>query len=340
MVRKRSRTSRKYYESDDNDSDSDFSLEDPRSQPAPKKYSLRQRKKALFIDDYDYEDDDEILPIPPTKAHSDDEDFEVERELAVGEVVAPDGEYVVNSTYANNYEDPAEDPNGLIDFEDMIRADIVVNKNRIDYDNMIDKTEITIKPNDTPAPVRSKRGRKPKKRPENEVDSSVLEPDMDVQETEDKNDRDYNPEEELETEKEKQQNCIQKEKQQNCIQNDPVKKNVEADCSLDADTLNSKINEDKDAQISHISTPEVLNDDSSNKNSDNIHTNSQESVIKLNENYLPKSVQLNGTVLTAEASEITELKEDPLVNSLENEEEDDDVVFIEDKRSEIIVLDD
>lgn len=331
MVRKRTRTSRKHYESDDNDSDSDFALEDARSQPAPKKYSLRQRKKALFIDDYDYEDDDEILPIPPTKAPSDDEDFEVERELAV-ETAAPNTDYTVKSTYANHYEDPAEDPNGLIDFEDMIRADIVVNKNRIDYDNMIDKTEITIKPNDEPAPARPKRGRKPKKRPENEIDSSFLEPETEVQEeTEDKNDKDYNPQEELEIETAKVQNCIQK---------DPLTESVKLDCSQYTDLPNSKINEAEDAQVSQISTTEIQNDDSNNKNSDNGHSNSQESVIKFNENYLQQSVHLNGSVLSAEASELSDSKEDPLVNSLENEDEDDDVVFVEDKRSEIIVLDD
>lgn len=297
MVRKRTRTSRKHYDSDDNDSDSDFALEDPRSQPAPKKYSLRQRKKALFIDDYDYEDDDEILPIPPTKGPSDDEDFEVEKELTLDE--GPN----THTSFSNHYEDPTEDPNGLIDFEDMIRADIVVNKNRIDYDNMIDKTEIKIQAiteAPAPVPVRSKRGRKPKKRPENEVDSSLLEPETDVQEEyENRTDGDYNPDEDTDAQTEIIQSTV----------SDSEKNVQEKSCEKQSDDIEKLTN------------------------TNNVNSETQESVIKLNENYVQKSLHLNGSISPAES------KEDAFKKSLEDEE-DDDVVFVEDKRSEIIVLDD
>lgn len=334
MVRKRSR---KHYESDDNDSDSDFSLEDPRSQPAPKKYSLRQRKKALFIDDYDYEDDDEILPIPPTKATSDDEDFEVEREIAPD--IAAGGEYVADSAYDNQYDDPSDNPNGLIDFEDMIRADIVVNKNRIDYDNMINKTEITIKPNNeepTTVPVKSKRGRKPKKKPENEIGSSVLEPETAVQEDlSDKKDSDFNPDDKVRQQTVKVQKSVHKD----------VNEAVEAVSSSQPETVkeidDNNLTNLEGEQKTITQVPECSNQNFSNENSDNENQNlnSQESVIKFNENYLQKPIQVNGTVLTT--SEESESQDVSVVDNLEiEEEEDDDVVFVEDKRSEVIVLDD
>lgn len=319
MVRKRSRTSRKHYDSDDNDSDSDFSLEDPRSQPAPKKYSLRQRKKALFIDDYDYEDDDEILPIPPTNAHSDDEDFDVEREVS-----APNNEYDANLTYTNtdNYEDPSDDPNGLIDFEDMIRADIVVNKNRIDYDNMIDKTEITIQPNKSKLvpPVKSKRGRKPKKRPETEIGSILLEPQAEVQEEfVKKTDTDY----------------IIKE----TVQNTEDYLSNETKCSVDNQISETKeeneLKNEETQPLTHILMPQNEETD----NGEQLNTDAQESVIKFNESCISKSIHVNGTVLTTETSESSEAKDDSIQLNAESDD-DDDVVFVEDKRSEIIVLDD
>lgn len=321
MVRKRSRTSRKHYDSDDNDSDSDFSLEETRSQPAPKKYSLRQRKKALFIDDYDYEDDDEILPIPPTTAHSDDEDFDLENELVVN---AANSEYEGNSTYSNHYTDPTEDPNGLIDFEDMIRADIVVNKNRIDYDNMIDKTEITIKPYEPAAtpPVKSKRGRKPKKKPEIEIETNLLEPETEVQE--DKTDKQYNSNEEHE--KEEVQNFIEKRESQ---EDSPI---VTEDKQLLIKDENELDNEgDQDSENT------VQNDESDKTNTDMLQVDSQDSVIKFNEKCIEKSIHVNGTVMSTETSSLSEPTDAAGPNYIES---DDDVVFVEDKRSEIIVLDD
>lgn len=321
MVRKRSRTSRKHYDSDDNDSDSDFALEDPRSQPAPKKYSLRQRKKALFIDDYDYEDDDEILPIPPTTVHSDDEDFDVERE-----VCAPESEYDASLAYTN--EDPSEDPNGLIDFEDMIRADIVVNKNRIDYDNMIDKTEITIQPNKSQSvpPVKSKRGRKPKKRPETEIGSILLEPQTEVQE---------------EIENKTDTNNIIKETVQispQKTQDNPTKETVEClDNQISEKKEENEMENEETQSSKDILTPQI--EETENGDTEQLNVDSQESVIKFNENCISKSIHINGTVLTTDSVELSEAKDDSNQNNIESDD-DDDVVFVEDKRSEIIVLDD
>lgn len=335
MVRKRTRTSRKHYESDDNDSDSDYELEDPGSHTAPKKYSLRQRKKALFIDDYDYEDDDEILPIPPTNAASDDEDFEVERELEYTEDSS--AQYVEASTYNNHIEDPSEDPNALIDFEDIIRADIVVNRNRIDYDNMINKTEIKLQANEEPTPVRSKRGRKPKKRPGNEVDSTLLELGTEVnEEYDDKDDVDYNPAEEVEPQMDDMQRSepaisVGESEQEDFVGETRVhvepRKNPEN--TEDQPKLPPPSQEDED----------LPNDSPDTTNSSNTFTNSQESVIKFIHN---NSTYVNCKLSSTEPSDFSESKGDPLENPLEDDDddEDDDVVFVEDKRSEIIVLDD
>lgn len=316
MVRKRSRTTRKHYDSDDNDSDSDFSVDEAQSEPAPKKYSLRQRKKALFINDYDYEDDDEILPIPPMKATSDDEDYEIEQ----GEVGEPP-----NSTYSDEYQEAVEDPNGLIDFEDMIRADIVMNRNRIDYDNVIDKNEITVQINKEAAnstPVRAKRGRKPKKRPENEVDSSILEPETDVQEEfEDKNDVDYTPEE-------KQHDPKELLKHLKCVGNLQQSK-------TDQQPINKEIIPDNVDKIE-------VGDENEHSN-DNTDTNdtllNQESVIKFNESYLYKHLISNGTELPASHQENSNNVSEISLKD-EDGDDDDDVVFIEDNRAEIIILDD
>ncbi|EFA00719.1 hypothetical protein TcasGA2_TC003600 [Tribolium castaneum] len=149
MVRKRSRR----CDSDDNDSDSDVEFDvQQRSQPAPKKYSLRERKKAPSLTaDFDYYGLDEEET--GARGASTDEDFEVTPETNVSE---PDI-------------DPANSE-GLIDFEDIIRADIVVNRNKIDYDNLIQKSEIRLT-----QPKR--RGRKPKNSVEEkkELDESNLE---------------------------------------------------------------------------------------------------------------------------------------------------------------------
>ncbi|KAG5895451.1 hypothetical protein JTB14_001328 [Gonioctena quinquepunctata] len=201
MVRKRARTSRKYYESDEPETDSDYG-EDPAQEPAPKKYSLRQRKRASFTD-FDYDDDG--VQVPP-KAATDDEEYEVDKEIGVEEAPSeePSEEYVAPSTYENSVEPeqselPA-DTDELVDFEDMIRADIVVNKNRIDYDNVIQKTEIKVQSLEGKDPVvpvsavqqpkpKAKRGRKPKRRNSDMDEGHFLAPLL----QEDENDEDYHP---------------------------------------------------------------------------------------------------------------------------------------------------
>lgn len=197
MVRKRSKGAKRHYESDDEpETESDFD-DDPVYEPAPKKYSLRQRKKATFnSDDWQYEED---VPSEDSKA-ADQED--VQSESKVDETA--DSEFVDDSTVEPAAEKPTENDEELVDFEDMIRADIVVNKNRIDYDNVIQKTEIKVQPlpegeKDIPKaksikslpPIkpRGKRGRKPKRKSFEPEEPQYFAPQI----QEDENDEDYHP---------------------------------------------------------------------------------------------------------------------------------------------------
>lgn len=186
MVRKRTRPaktrrySRKDYESDENESDDSLDLDSPPSSPAPKRYGLRQRKQPIFCEDFDYDDEDELNV---NKHRSDDEEYDVEVDLNdVKETqfvrtnrTFPRRESTRANVSVSTIEPEVEEvsmDNGLIDFEDVIRADVVVNKQRVDYDNIINKTEIqieTIGGNNVPVkPVREKgkRGRKPKPKPQ------------------------------------------------------------------------------------------------------------------------------------------------------------------------------
>ncbi|XP_023028793.2 LOW QUALITY PROTEIN: uncharacterized protein [Leptinotarsa decemlineata] len=437
MVRKRSRTSRKHYESDEPETDSDYT-DDPAYEPAPKKYSLRQRKRTIFTEDFDYDDDG--VEIPP-KAPSDDEEYHAVNELTVDE--APSSEYVAPSTYINSFEpDQGETPAGtdeLVDFEDMIRADIVVNKNRIDYDNVIQKTEIKVQPFDgkqtiPPSTVahhskpKSKRGRKPKrrnsdmdeghflapliqedendehyhpykpkrerkqkKRADGEIDSSLLEPETEVQEDEyeDKDDADYNPDDDLEYVD--IANCMQTEFSEYPADNSastkkdqPMDKNIDnngisdcvnkvvaevipkvTECTKNAteevmedtkDVEQLKDNQDKVIQnvenissesIKHAiavteSIPSIDNtvvDIQSEDDGNTITTNfrsptSQDyNISRTSENVHKSPIQVNGTI-------IVEDQEIQLVHKQEIEEIDDDVLVIEDKKCDVIILDD
>ncbi|KAF7272855.1 uncharacterized protein LOC143198624 [Rhynchophorus ferrugineus] len=177
MVRKRSRTaktrrnSKKNYESDDNDSDIDLELSSPPSSPARKRYGLRQRKQPVIFTDYDYDDDEDKNP----EKTGSDEEYCVEVDLDSGQsneckMSSKQDEECNNSVESSSYYNEHESEeismeNGLIDFEDVIRAD-VVNKRKVDYDNMITKTQIQIHGVNKPvAPVKEKgrRGRKPKR---------------------------------------------------------------------------------------------------------------------------------------------------------------------------------
>ncbi|XP_018579437.1 uncharacterized protein LOC108917367 [Anoplophora glabripennis] len=337
MVRKRSRTARKYY--DENDSDSDFTLEDPPSEPAPKKYSLRQRKRRLFTE---FEFDDDGDEIEPTKVPSDDDDFQVEKELELDE--APGTEYIDKETYINHYEpeneDIPEDADGLIDFEDMIRADIVVNKNRIDYDNIIQKTEIKVQPIvETVQPVmKSKRGRKPKVRPEGEIDSSLLEPETEMQETEfyDKDDGDYNPADDLDNEE--LIDCAQL---------------MHAELSECANETSASIPNEisNEANTEDSTTPAYVAPKEEDIKPDNVADNTdiaQDLLTKVNEdiasNINQDTVDIKGKVSMEECSNnivTADETSSKVVNTGIVDVDDDDVVLVEDeKKCEVIVLDD
>lgn len=422
MVRKRSRTSKKYYESDDNDTDSDFALDDSPAEPAPKKYSLRQRKRSLFLADYEYEDDEDI---PPPKHESEDEDFEVEAQVEINVNETPHSNS--DNTFISHIEPETMPEDELIDFEDVIRADIVVNKNRIDYDNIITKTEIKLQPSSitTPVaapPVKSKRGRKPKARPrkeyeydlighmyepetevqeedsdyeqpvrtrrerkpkvrpETEVDSSVLEPEMDLQEEyDDANDKDYDPNDDIEEEnhlltcvqaniqeiKQSETTDIQPNwtvekvqvpplKTPDAIEQESVKSPEDVVVGIldsgSIDRENSNNVEDSDSNNktnSFVKSPSVtpgsqLCDSSITQEpvlmlipsepSDN-QKHPHNSVIKFNEKQNKSAV--NGSSYNLEQPEVQlELKEEI------NDDSDDDVVLIEEKNTEVIVLDD
>lgn len=341
MVRKRSRTARKYYE-DENDSDSDFALEDLPSEPAQKKYSLRQRKRRLFTE---FEFDDDGDEIEPTRVPSDDDDFEVEKELELDE--APDTEYIDKETYINHYEpeneDLPKDADGLIDFEDMIRADIVVNKNRIDYDNIIQKTEIKVQPIiETVQPViKSKRGRKPKARPEGEIDSSLLEPETEMKEVEfdDKNDKDYNPADDADNEE--PIDCAQ------LMHAELSESTHEIPSSIPTNEINIEPSPE-DSIIQKCETIKTPNEVVKSDNAlDNANT-AQGLVVKANEdnssNINQDTVDINGKVSLSECSNDLVAADENLLQVTKSEvvdNDDDDVVLVEDeKKCEVIVLDD
>ncbi|KAH1004230.1 hypothetical protein HUJ04_004014 [Dendroctonus ponderosae] len=173
MVRKRSRTtsarrkSRKLYDSDEIESESDLDLDSAPSSPAPKRYTLRQRKRPVFCEDFDYEDEEELNV---NRHHSDDEEYDVEEDLTdVKETQVMrnnKGHPRRNSTRSSQVSVSRIEPdtteaeeipmqNGLIDFEDVIRADVVVNKQVLDYDNIINRSEIEVDPLKPKAPVKA-----------------------------------------------------------------------------------------------------------------------------------------------------------------------------------------
>ncbi|CAG9855856.1 unnamed protein product [Phyllotreta striolata] len=195
MVRKRSKSSKKNTKSEDEerDTDEDFNEEEPKIKP--KKYSLRQRKKFPTFNDDDFEYEDDLLGVDEesskTKCDDDDEDFEVgklkkerktKKDLPKDERTVFSDEEIQKET---NEKESSSIPDDLIDFEDIIRADIVMNRNRIDYDNVIQKTEIKVQVKDEQNKPKgeeeiskseeqknkSRRGRKPKKRrPSSDID--------------------------------------------------------------------------------------------------------------------------------------------------------------------------
>lgn len=162
MVRKRTRTKstrrgyRKLYDSDENESsESDLDLDSPSSSPAPKRYGLRQRKQQIFCEDFDYDEEDELNA---GNRNSDDEEYNIEVDLieAKENHVAHISKHLPRrssdpTVSVSTIEPEAEEvsmEDGLIDFEDVIRADVVVNKQRVDYESVINKTEIQLESED------------------------------------------------------------------------------------------------------------------------------------------------------------------------------------------------
>lgn len=159
MVRKRPRTtaarrkSRKVYDSDEIESESDVDLDSsPPSSPAPKRYTLRQRKRPVFCQDFDYEDEAE-LNANWQNSHSDDEEYDVEEDLTEVRETKSNRSHSRGSQVSGSRMQPPDGEvedipmqNGLIDFEDVIRADVVVNKQVVDYDNIINRSEIELDP--------------------------------------------------------------------------------------------------------------------------------------------------------------------------------------------------
>lgn len=129
MVRKRSRkrsSRRKYYDSDENDSDSDIDLSSPPASPARKRYGLRQRKQPIFFHDFDNDDDEDL---GSSRKRSDDDEFGVPCSARLS-TEAPSAACM--------------DDGALIDFEDVIRADVVLNKQKAECNSgVVNRTVVT-----------------------------------------------------------------------------------------------------------------------------------------------------------------------------------------------------
>ncbi|XP_066148408.1 uncharacterized protein [Euwallacea fornicatus] len=196
MVRKRTRkgsnrrNSRKYYDSDENDSDSDLDLSSPPSSPAPKRYGLRQRKQRTFFEGLDFDEEDDLNT---SRARSEDDEYDVQGDLTntkqnhitritqdLSEHSPHEPAQVTNNLKVeedNTSQDISENV-GLIDFEDVIRADVVVNNQKVESgSSSVSRTGARIRPvvrhcansvENSLLPFREKgrRGRKPKARTE------------------------------------------------------------------------------------------------------------------------------------------------------------------------------
>ncbi|CAG9763932.1 unnamed protein product [Ceutorhynchus assimilis] len=191
MVRKRSRTAstrRKTYDSDDEDLESDSEINSsPEASPQPKRYGLRQRtKKTIFFEDYeDFEE-----PQKSKADSSEDDEYQIEEDLKSFKTVnhktrrsrlkiTPRRKSLQLSVLEN---DPSEDltvsvgailpldleqdqdlNDGLIDYEDMIRADVVVNK-KLDEEGASKADAQEIRKGGDNSMDKGRRGRKPKKK--------------------------------------------------------------------------------------------------------------------------------------------------------------------------------
>lgn len=146
MVRKRPR---RRISEDYNSEDSDYSLNESLQEPVQKKYSLRQRKRQVITDSFSEESGDETKNANPKAGKVSDDDYKTETELDTLEAqeevdsVKRKTDETKPETNSIIQDDKTDD---LIDFEDVIRADIVVNKHRIDYESLIEKSEIKFQP--------------------------------------------------------------------------------------------------------------------------------------------------------------------------------------------------
>ncbi|XP_044767126.1 uncharacterized protein LOC123323014 [Coccinella septempunctata] len=167
MVKRRYQKKHITTSSDESDTD-EFYEEEPDEVSKPKKYSLRQRKEANFAEDFDYdalEENDTNVLTGTEVLRSDDEDFELGKaqkqessDIVTKNSSKPKITAKVNQVSATNCiitkcKDRELEPDipknkqsceNMIDFEDIIRADVLVNKSKIDYDSIIEKTEIKI----------------------------------------------------------------------------------------------------------------------------------------------------------------------------------------------------
>lgn len=157
---------KKYISESTDESDSDdFYEEDPNSEAQPKKYSLRQRKTTNFDEDFEYdgiEENDSNVITATEGLRSDDEDFDLKSQK-----ITSNSDSKKSSKLSNKYEQKActakctitkcqdrelspklplnkQSSEDMIDFEDVIRADILVVNSKIDYDSVIAKSEIKI----------------------------------------------------------------------------------------------------------------------------------------------------------------------------------------------------
>ncbi|KAL1516950.1 hypothetical protein ABEB36_000777 [Hypothenemus hampei] len=192
MVKKRSRTnssrrnSKKFYESDENESETDFETEtSPVSTPPPKRYGLRQRKQPIFCGEFDYEEEDELKV---GRDRSDDEEYDIRVDIRSNKKNDVSKNKKTRKSKPRTSEvlisnvEPLPQPemddipldSGLIDFEDVIRADVVMNKQKAEYDNGqsdIEPEPLVTKSVKSVKPIKEKgrRGRKPKAK----IDSTI-----------------------------------------------------------------------------------------------------------------------------------------------------------------------
>ncbi|XP_060520223.1 uncharacterized protein LOC132698267 [Cylas formicarius] len=317
MVRKRTRASRyarKSYDSDENDSDIDLDFDTVSSTPAPKRYGLRERKRPLFCEDFDYEEDEN----GSVKPNSDDEEYNVEEDIQ--EKLS---DFVNNLDYVTQSKQvSSEEP--LVDFEDMIRADVVVNKQRLDYDNLINKSEIKVITPNQPQPVKGRRGRKPKVKME--VSANESETETVINKFEDALEVQLNPEDLLQTEF--SEGCGTVIGNGTLTTKEPLveQSKITASDNISAD---QKVTNGLTSQSDVHCEPDYIDE--------------KDKEIKLSNEYLlANSFDLNSEDFLKRQEEmkntVEEEEEIPLVN-FDEDDDSNDVIIIEEKPN-IIVLDD